>query len=202
VIRRTLLLALAAGLALPAAGAVRHPPHPAEPPVRVRLDTSAGPIVIQLEMKRAPITSRNFLAYVDQKRFDGTSFYRAARYGGTAKEGLVQGGIDHAMVRSLVPIKHEPTTITGLHHGNGTVSMARNDPGSAMGDFFIVVGDGSYLDAAPNYPGYAAFGHVVSGMDAVRHMLAAPTFPGGWTAETKGQSIIHPFRIVSARRLS
>jgi peptidyl-prolyl cis-trans isomerase A (cyclophilin A) len=79
--------------------------------------------------------------------------------------------------------------------------MARNAPGSAMGDFFITVGPASYLDAGPGTAGYAAFGKVVQGMELVRRMLAAPTYPGGRSANTKGQQIISPIRIVSAQRI-
>lgn len=169
--------------------------------VRVRLQTSEGPIVIALEMKRAPITAANFLAYVDEKRFDGTKFYRAARSKTKPGTGLVQGGINHAAVRARLPIEHEPTSRTGLRHVDGTVSMARNAPGSAMGDFFITVGASPYLDARPGSVGYAAFGRVVEGMDIVRKMLAAPTYPGGRSEQTIGQTIIKPIRILSARRV-
>jgi peptidyl-prolyl cis-trans isomerase A (cyclophilin A) len=79
--------------------------------------------------------------------------------------------------------------------------MARDDPGTAMGDFFIVVGDGTYLDASKKDPGYAAFGHVVSGMPIVKKMLAQPTFKGGWSKQTVGQSMTHPIKILTARRL-
>lgn len=169
--------------------------------VRVRLHTSEGPIVIALEMKRAPITAANFLAYVDEKRFDGTKFYRAARSKTKPGTGLVQGGINHAAVRARLPIEHEPTSRTGLRHVDGTVSMARNAPGSAMGDFFITVGASPYLDARPGSVGYAAFGRVVEGMDLVRKILAAPTYPGGRSEQTMGQTIIKPIRILSARRV-
>lgn len=197
VIRRSfpLLVALMAAFA-PAQAAA-----PAPKPVRVEITTSLGPIVIALEMKRAPITSNNFLAYVDRKLFDNTSFYRAARGTPNTREGFVEGGINNAMGHSLKPIKHEPTSLTGLHHVDGTLSMARDEPGTAMGDFFIVVGDGRYLDASREDPGYAAFGHVVSGMPIVRKMLAQPTFKGGWSKLTVGQSMIHPIKILTARRL-
>jgi peptidyl-prolyl cis-trans isomerase A (cyclophilin A) len=167
----------------------------------VRLQTSAGAIVIRLEAKRAPITSANFLHYVAVKRFDGTSFYRAARNREAPQYGLVQGGIKHRVVRTREPIAHEPTSRTGLRHVDGTVSMARNAPGTAIGDFFITVGTSSYLDARPGYAGYAAFGQVVQGMDVVRKILASPTHPGGFSATTKGQSIVAPIRIISARRI-
>ena len=170
-------------------------------PARVEIDTSMGPIVVVLDTRRAPITSANFLAYVDQKRFDQMSFYRAARADGKAKEGFVQGGTNNIMTRVLPPIRHEPTSRTGLHHVDGTISMARDEPSTASGDFFIVVGDGHYLDATRKDPGYAAFGHVTSGMPIVKQMLAAKTFPGGWSKETAGQQMVRPVRIVSVRRL-
>lgn len=169
--------------------------------VRVRLQTSEGPIVIELDLKRAPITAGNFLAYVDEKRFDGTSFYRAARKRNAPKLGLVQGGINHRVVRARAPIPHEPTSRTGLKHVDGTVSMARNAPGTAMGDFFIAVGPAPYLDARPGSVGYAAFGRVVGGMAVVRKILTAPTYPGGRSANTKGQTIVAPVRILTARRV-
>ena len=196
-IRRLVLGLLLGLLPLPADAA---PPRYAGRPVAVRLETSMGPIVIELDTRHAPITATNFLRYVDTGWFNGTTFYRAARADGDPKSGLVQGGVDHDMVHTFPPIRHEPTSVTGLHHVDGTVSMARNDPGTAMGDFFIVVGPGPYLDAAPNYPGYAAFGHVVSGMDVARRMLAMPTWPGGWSSETIGQSIKAPPKILSAKR--
>ena len=199
-IRRSLLGLLLAAALCPSA-AEGAPRRRAAPPVRVRIDTSYGPIVIALEMKRAPITCANFLRYVDAKRFDGTDFYRAARSDRNPKEGLVQGGVNHDATKSYFPIKLEPTNKTGLRHVNGTVSMARNDPNTAMGDFFIVLGDGSYLDASPGYPGYAAFGHVVSGMPVASRILAEPTFPGGWSQDTIGQSIRKPVKIIDARRV-
>ena len=93
-------------------------PEPAT--ARVRLETSFGPIMIEVDLRHAPISSRNFLAYVDAKRFDGTSFYRAARYRTSPQYGLVQGGIDHKVRRAFVPIAHEPTSKTGLRHVDGT----------------------------------------------------------------------------------
>ena len=170
--------------------------------VRVRMETSLGPIVIDLDARHAPITTANFLAYVDEKRFDNTSFYRAARSKADPNGGLVQGGINHNARRARFPIPHEPTSRTGLRHVDGTISMARNDPGTAAGDFFITVGRAAYLDARPpNYVGYAAFGHVASGMAVVRRILVRPTYPGGFTANTLRQSLDPPVRIVSVRRV-
>jgi len=170
---------------------------------RVKLDTSMGPIVIEVDLRNAPITAQNFLAYVEARRFDGTTFYRAARYKARPDWGLVQGGIDHTISRAFAPIAHEPTSKTGLRHVDGTVSMARNQPGTAMGDFFICVGVCTYLDAGPNGqpPGYAAFGRVVSGMPIARRILALPTYKGGYSYTTMGQSIIKRVKIVTARRM-
>jgi peptidyl-prolyl cis-trans isomerase A (cyclophilin A) len=177
------------------------PPKPAPAPAKVEIKTDIGSIVVSIDTRHAPATATNFLAYVDQKRFDGMTFYRAARADSRPKEGFVQGGTNNMMTRVLKPIKHEPTSMTGLHHVDGTLSMARDDPGTATGDFFIVVGDGRYLDATRKDPGYAAFGHVVSGMPLVRQMLAAKTYPGGWSKETAGQQMMHPVHIIAARRL-
>lgn len=179
------------------------PPAAAAPagPVRVRLETSIGPIVVELATKQAPVTTANFLAYVDQKRLDGTRFYRAARSRRDPKTGLVQGGIDHNVRNALAPIAHEPTSRTGLKHVDGTLSMARNAPGTAMGDFFITIGPSPYLDARPGSVGYAAFGKVVAGMPLIHRILALPTWPGGFSEQTIGQSIRQPVRILTARRV-
>jgi peptidyl-prolyl cis-trans isomerase A (cyclophilin A) len=194
---RRAALALLALIVVPAPALAK--PEPAI--VRVRLETSAGPITIALEMKRAPITAGNFLLYVEEKRFDGTSFYRAARSRKSDRYGLVQGGVNRVAKRSHIPIPHEPNDRTGIKHVDGTLSMARNAPGTAMGDFFITIGAAPYLDAAPGHPGYAAFGHVVEGMPVVRKILAGKTYPGGWSAQTMGQALVSPVRIIRAKRL-
>ena len=190
--RRTALAALLLfGSAAPAAAA--------DP--RVRLQTDAGAIVIELAVKQAPITAANFLAYVDKRRFDGVNFYRAARGKLRPDRGLIQGGIRHKYTLMLNPIDHEPTSRTGLHHVDGTVSMARYAPGTAMGDFFITIGPAPNMDAAGEYPGYAAFGKVVAGMDVVRRILASPTIPGAGDESMKDQLIAKPVKIISARRV-
>lgn len=171
--------------------------------VRVRLVTEAGPILLELDSKRAPVTTANFVSYVDQRRFDGTYFYRAARTKGTEGRGFVQGGIRHSARRSLPPIAHEPTLATGLRHVDGTVSMARAAPAGAMGDFFIIVGGAMpAMDAHGDEPGFAAFGRVAEGMDVVRRLLAAPTVANAGRGSMRGQMIEKPVLIVSARRES
>ena len=167
----------------------------------VRLDTGEGPIVLELDTRHAPVTANNFLAYVDEHRFDGTSFYRVVRNKYDARKGFVQGGVNHVARLSRDPIAHEPTSRTGLRHVDGTISMARFLPGSAQGDWTIIVGSAPYLDAHGKDPGYAAFGHVVSGMPVVRRILAGKTWPGGRTPELVGQSLVKPVTITRATRV-
>lgn len=172
--------------------------------VKVSLKTSEGTIVVAVDQRRAPITAANFLAYVDGKKFDNSFFYRAARAKGGAPVGFVQGGIRNNPIRTLPRITHEPTSKTGLRHLDGSLSMARNEPGSATGDFFITVGPQPSMDAHPGAPGdnagYAVFGKVVSGMPVVKHILKARTWPGG-AAAMKGQLIEKPIRIIEAKRI-
>ena len=169
---------------------------------RVAIKTSLGTIVVELAEKQAPITAKNFLHYVEAGQFDGTNFYRAARSPSAPQFGLIQGGIDHNMRRAFFSIDHEPTSKTGLKHVDGTISMARNAPGTAMGDFFICVGAQPSLDARWQYPGYAAFGRVVSGMSVVKKILAAPTWIGRGRGAMKNQVIKQRIPIISARRIN
>lgn len=179
-------------------------PAPKYQTVRVRMDTAEGPIVLELETERAPQTAANFLKYVDQKKFDGTSFYRALTFPERADLGLVQGGIRVAS-KLLPAIPHEPTSKTGLTHDDAAISMARGAPGSAQADFFIILGGLPGLDAnaeaAGDNAGYAVFGHVVEGMDVVRRILASPISPTEGSGVMKGQMIAKPVPILSARRL-
>nr|WP_295660869.1 peptidylprolyl isomerase [Polymorphobacter sp.] len=167
----------------------------------VRITTDAGAIVVELDRKDAPLTTANFLRYVDQKRFDGTSFYRATKV--APGIGLVQGGVRGDPKRILPPVAHEPTTTTGLAHGEGTISMARTTPGSARGDFFITTGPLSSLDARPqdtgDNAGFAAFGHVTDGMDVVHQILEAPVGDTG-SGVMRGQMLVKPVKIVTVRR--
>jgi peptidyl-prolyl cis-trans isomerase A (cyclophilin A) len=168
--------------------------------VPVRLETALGAIVVQVEKERAPLTSENFLRYVDQKRFDGSVFYRAMKLSESGDFGLVQAGVRDPR-RLLKPIGHEPTSQTGLRHVNGTVSMARAEPGTATSDFFIIIGDMPSLDARGEDPGYAAFGEVIEGMDVVRAIVSQPTSDGTGPESMKGQMLAEPVRITRARRL-
>jgi len=168
--------------------------------VRVRLVTSEGPIVLALEARRAPATTANFMAYVDDRRFDGTSFYRAAKRRADPRFGFIQGGIQTDARRILPPFPLEPTSKTGVRHLDSTISMARRaDPDSAGGNFIITLGPIPSLDANGTSLGYAAFGHVISGRATMERILAAPT--GGGTDAMRGQMILRPVRLIRAERL-
>ena len=197
--RLSITLFAAAMLASAASAAAPRGPAGREPAVvRVRLDTPYGPIVLALEARRAPKTVANFLGYVDDRRFDGMSFYRSARNRSAPAYGFIQGGIRTDARRILPPFPLETTAMTGIKHLDGTISMARRaEAGSAGGNFFITVGPMPSMDAKGSYPGYAAFGHVVSGMPVVKRILALPT--GGGMG---GQLLLRPIKLLAARRLN
>jgi peptidyl-prolyl cis-trans isomerase A (cyclophilin A) len=168
--------------------------------VRVRLETSRGPILLALDARRAPATTANFMAYVDDGRFDGTSFYRAARGKADPRRGFVQAGIRTDAKRILPPFPLEPTNKTGIRHLDATISMARGESAdSAGGNFVLTVGPTPQMDARPGYTGYAAFGRVVGGMDVVKRILAEPS--GGGMDAMKGQMILRPVRLHRAVRI-
>ena len=194
---RLVCAAVLAAPAAPAAAAAVTTPGTTS----VRIVTGEGAITVDLDRKAAPLTTANFLRYVDQKRFDGTSFYRATTV--APGIGLIQGGVRGDAKRVLPPVVHEPTTATGLAHVEGTISMARTTPGSARGDFFITTGPLSSLDAHPqaagDNAGFAAFGHVTDGMEVVRAILAAPVGDTG-DGVMRGQMLVKAVRIVTVRR--
>ncbi len=189
----------------PAAGSTQQPAaqSPAPATVHVLLRTALGDIVLAVETERAPVTSANFLRYVDEKRLDGGEFYRAVVLGEEGKYGLIQGGLHGNAKRKLKPIAHEPTSVTGLTHDDGALSMARLDPGTATSEFFIIIGGLSSLDAQPDGgdPGYAVFGHVIQGMDIVHQILGEPTSPTEGEGVMKGQMLAVPVKILTVRRM-
>lgn len=175
------------------------PPAAARPPVRVRLETALGTIEIEVDAARAPVTAANFLRYLERGDYDGGRFHRTVRAGNQPDKkvliDVVQAGRDPASPRPELPaIPLERTTVTGLRHVDGAVSMARDGPNTAMSDFFICVGDQPELDFGgrrnPDGQGFAAFGRVVAGMDVVRRIHAAPA---------DGQSLTPPVAIRKAR---
>jgi peptidyl-prolyl cis-trans isomerase A (cyclophilin A) len=170
---------------------------------KVAIKTNHGVIVVELEAQKAPITSANFLHYVDTKLYDGGQFYRAARTPGAPKQGTIVAGPD-PKVHRYPPIAHESTQMTGLKHITGTISLGRYAPGSATAEFFICASPEPYLDAHPGARGdnlgYAAFGQVVDGMDVVGTILALPTPGKSKFADQKGQWLDPTVPILSMRR--
>ena len=181
--------------ATPALAQATVAPTPAEGVVKVALDTSAGRIVLALDRGHAPITTANFLKYVDAGRFNGESFYRAMKFGENG--GLIQAGIT-SDARKLYPaIEHEPVSKTGIKHVAGAVSMAAFSPGTAKADFFILTSDAPSFDAS-----FAAFGYVVEGMDVVKTIQASPTSPTKGEGVMKGQMLDPVVKITKASRIS
>ena len=201
---RTILFAAAAIMAVPAlAQTVTAPPAEAqkEDLVRVALETELGRIVLELDKGRAPITSTNFLAYVEGKNFDGQTFYRAMKIG---DGGLIQGGVRSDARKLLPPIAHEATSQTGLKNVAGAIVMANGGAGTARSDFFILLNDQPAFDAGNpqgDATGFAVFGRVIEGMDVVRKILEAPVSATKGGGVMKGQMLEPEIGIVKAERL-
>jgi peptidyl-prolyl cis-trans isomerase A (cyclophilin A) len=197
-IRRTLLV-LAAAAALSSAA------HAQQANPRVVITTTEGPMTLELFADKAPVTTANFLKYVDRKLYDGAKFYRASKPPGQAANdyGSIQGGLQNDPKKVLPPIAHESTLKTGLRHTDGTISMGRHAPGTAQADWFICIGDMPYLDADPKdpgNPGFAAFGRLVDGKPVAMTILGQPTDPNAGVGAMKGEMLVKPVRILSIRR--
>ncbi len=179
--------------------------QPAQGVVRVDLKTGQGLISLELFADKAPLTTANFLRYLDDRLYDRATIYRALRTPGAEDTGLIQGGARFDPAKPHKPIAHESTLTTGLNHKDGTISLARGALGSARSDFFICVGESSYLDAHPDAPGdnqgFAAFGQVTVGMDVVRTILALPTSATKGPPGMVGQMIDPAVPILTARRV-
>ena len=176
-------------------------PAPKEDLVPVAIDTSLGRIVVALDRGRAPVTASNFLHYVDTHRLDGQNFYRAMHVG---DGGLIQGGITTDARKLFAPIAHESTAQTGLHNVSGAISMANAGPGTARADFFILLSDMPGLDAngpGGDATGFAAFGHVIEGMDVVKKIFESPVSPTKGEGAMKGQMLDPQIKILKAARL-
>ena len=195
------LLALAAAMALAATTVHAQAPEP-KPNPHIIITTAVGVITVELAADKAPITTANFLKYVDRKLYDGATFYRASKPPGqTANDyGTVQGGLRDDVKKKLPPIAHESTLKTGLKHSEGAISMGRFAPGSAQADWVICVGDMTYLDATATDPGFAAFGHVTQGIDVAKQILGMPTDPNAGVGAMKGEILVKPVKIISIRR--
>lgn len=171
--------------------------------VPVRITTSLGEIEVQLDAQRAPVTTANFLKYVDAGHYSNGRFHRTVKTlpdnqpANAVKIEVIQGGADPLREAEALPaIKLERTKQTGLKHVDGAISMARDGPDTATSDFFICIGDQPELDFGgkrnPDGQGFAAFGRVTKGMDVVRKIHNAPA---------KGQKLIPPVGILKIERM-
>jgi peptidyl-prolyl cis-trans isomerase A (cyclophilin A) len=170
---------------------------------RVIVETEWGEIEVEIDTVHAPITGNNFMRYVDGGYYTDGAFNRTVRSDNQPNDSVritvVQANIGRAPTRTVFPaIPLERTSVTGLRHRDGTISMARGGPDTATASFFICIGDQPSLDFGGHRnldgQGFAAFGQVVRGMDVVRRINAAPA--GG----TTGQTLTPPVRILGARR--
>jgi len=169
----------------------------------VLISTFLGDIEVEIFQGRAPITSENFLRYVDDKLYDGTTFFRTVTMenqpNSEVKIEVIQGGTmpeDRVYPSTYPPIEHETTETTGLRHVDGAISMARMKPGTATSSFFICIGDQPELEYGgernPDGQGFAAFGCVTEGMDVIRKIHKQPC---------EGQRLKPPIEIISSRRI-
>ena len=184
-------IALAAGALLFAANLMAATPAPTKAP-HVLLNTSFGEIEIELDPVKAPISSKNFLEYVDSGFYTNTIFHRVI------PGFMVQGGGFTAQMTqkdTKDPIENEASN--GLHNVRGTLSMARtSNPDSATSQFFINVADNAFLNPGRD-AGYAVFAKVVKGMDVVDQIVNSQT-----TTKQGMQNVpIDPVLIKSAKRV-
>ena len=166
---------------------------------KVALETAFGTLIAEIDTDAAPRTAANFLRYLDAGAYEGGQFHRVVRRDNQPNDairiGVIQGG-KRATAAAYRPIELERTSITGLRHLHGTLSMARSGPDTATDSFFICAGDQPELDFAgrrnPDGQGFAAFGRLVAGWLVLEQIQNAPA---------DGQTLSPPVRIVRARRV-
>ena len=208
--RRHLLAAgVVLGAAVATAALASAQPAP-RAPVRVRVQTELGDIIVEVDAAKAPITSANFLKYVDAGQYDGGLFHRTVKMDNqpesTIKIEVIQAGVNPDRAKEgFGAITLERTSLTGLLHKDGVVSMARGMPDSATSGWFICVNDQPSLDFGgmrnPDGQGFGAFGRVVAGMDVVRKIQAAPSSADRKT-NTEAQKLTPPIKILKAARIA
>lgn len=188
---KTGIMMILAGMLFFSTGPAGSPDNP-----RVVIQTDAGEFELELYPGQAPVTAGNFLRYVRDGLFDGSSFYRVVREDNQpdnpVKIGVIQGGLGFREdARRFPPIAHETTGQTGIRHTDGVISMARGKPGSASSEFFICAGDQPELDFGgrrnPDGQGFAAFGKVVRGLELIRKIQQLPA---------EGQMLKSPVKIL------
>lgn len=151
--------------------------------IKIEISTEFGSIIAELYPDNAPITCSNFINYIENNKLEGANFYRVVRMdnqpNNEIKIEVIQGGLGFDVEDSpYPPINHETTDKTGVLHKNGTISMARAEPGTASSEFFICIGDQPELDFGgkrnPDGQGFAAFGRVLEGMEIVKKVQNLP----------------------------
>jgi peptidyl-prolyl cis-trans isomerase A (cyclophilin A) len=181
--------------------------------VLVRIETSLGIIDVAVDAKHAPVTAANFLKYVDAKLYDGGQFHRATRADNYTPAPPARPAMEIIQARinaerraeGFGPIALERTSVTGLKHVAGTISMARGtEADTARSDFFICLDDQPSLDFGgkrfDDAQGAAAFGRVLKGMDVVRRIQQQPTNKDADTAMGK-QALLPPVAITRIARV-
>jgi peptidyl-prolyl cis-trans isomerase A (cyclophilin A) len=186
---------IALAFAVLSAPALAQAPAPQAGLVPVAIETSLGRFVVALDAEHAPLKTANFIKYADLHKFDGETFYRAMPYG---SGGLIQGGITSDARKLDPPVAFESSAQTGIKNVAGSIAMAALAPGKAQADFFIETTDIPGFDGPS---GFAAFGHVVEGMDVVKAILAAPVSPTKGEGPMKGQMLDPPVKIIKVERV-
>lgn len=153
---------------------------------QVRLVTSLGDIVVELDRRRAPISVENFLSYVDDGTYENTLWHRVI------EDFVIQGGgfdEDFEPVETRDPIVNEGNN--GLRNNRGTIAMARtNDPDSATSQFYINLVDNDTLNATDSFPGYAVFGEVIEGLDVVDEIGVVETGPSNGFQDVPVENVL------------
>lgn len=195
------ILTLAAALAFAAVAAMAAWPPQEAGRVLAVIETEAGEIEVELDAARAPKTVANFLRYADAGHYTGGVFHRTVKLNpdnqpnNAVKIEVIQAGSNPERKELFPAIPLERTSKTGLRHVDGAISMARAEPDTAQGDFFLCIGDQPELDFGgkrnPDGQGFAAFGRVVRGMDVVRKIHQSPA---------EAQRLTPPVRILRIRR--